>query len=65
MQKTAPLNLSKTNIRQRKFWQFVIDLTKENIAPYLMCSDVRGATKRFVDATGTKSGESILPRYRR
>jgi integrase len=41
--------------------QFVIDLTKDDVPPYLMFSDVREAIKRYIEATGTKTGELIFP----
>lgn len=41
--------------------QFVVDLTKEDFPPYLMFSDVREAVKRFIQATGTKTGELLFP----
>lgn len=41
--------------------QFVIDLQKDDVPPYLMFSDVREAVKRFIESTNIKNGELLFP----
>lgn len=60
--KNNALKIIYNNYKTAKVYkQFVIDLTKEDVSPYLMFSDVREAVKRFIQATGTKTGELLFP----